>query len=51
VILIIAHDQDGTTPFNSAAAEGHTETVKLLLDRGANIEAVSQVSGLRLYFV
>jgi ankyrin repeat protein len=42
-LFINPHDQDGTTPFNSAAQEGHTEIIKLLLDKGANIEAMSPV--------
>ena len=32
------------TPLNIAAFNGHTETVKLLLDRGANIEAADKVN-------
>jgi ankyrin repeat protein len=43
-LFINPHDQDGTTPFNSAAQEGHTEVIKFLLDKGANIEAKSPVS-------
>jgi ankyrin repeat protein len=53
-LFINPHDQDGTTPLNSAANGGHTETVKWLLDVGAKIEARSLVSSrisLISYFV
>ena len=37
-------DQDGNKPLHLAAQGGHTETVKLLLDRGANIDSTGMVS-------
>jgi len=50
--LLICHPfflQNGWTPLFWAAKEGHKETVILLLDRGANMEAadkVKEVDGL-----
>jgi len=38
--------QNGLTPLLSAAEEGHASVCKLLLSRGAAIEAASQVSGV-----
>jgi ankyrin repeat protein len=35
--------QDGRTPLHHAAKYGYTETVKMLIDRMADIEAESQV--------
>ena len=43
-IISIAYDQFGNTALNAAAAGGHTEIVKLLHDRGANIEAAGKVN-------
>ena len=36
--------QGGSTPLDCAAHNGHLETVNILLDRGANIEAKYMVS-------
>ena len=41
---MIMNNQNDRTALHSAAKRGFTEIVKLLLDRGANIEAVSVVS-------
>jgi ankyrin repeat protein len=38
--------QHGITPLHFAAHFEHTKVAKLLLDAGANVEAVSKVSGL-----
>ena len=43
-IISIAYDQFGNTALNAAAAGGYTEIVKLLLDRGANIDVTNEVS-------
>ena len=37
--LILIIESDGNTALMVAAAYGHTEVVKLLIDKGANIEA------------
>ena len=39
-----SYHQDGWTALHRAADNGHIEVVRLLLDRHANIEAVSNVS-------
>ena len=36
--------QDGETPLHSAAVGGHSATANVLLDRGASIDAVDNVS-------
>jgi hypothetical protein len=43
-IISIAYDQFGNTALNAAAAGGHTRNVKLLHDRGANIDVTNGVS-------
>ncbi len=40
--------QDGQARLWAAAAEGHSEVVRLLLDKGDNKEAASAVSAVRL---
>jgi ankyrin repeat protein len=40
--LISAQDTDGSTPLHCAAWKGHTEAVRFLLDRGADIYAENQ---------
>ena len=37
--------KDGYTPLHLAAMEGHLESVRLLLDRGADKEAKTKVRG------
>ena len=37
--LVNANDEHGTTPLFKAASEGHSEVVKLLLDKGASVDA------------
>ena len=37
-------EQDGRTALGAAARGGHTETVKLLLDSGANVDATDKVN-------
>jgi ankyrin repeat protein len=41
----ICSPQDGSTPLTAAAWGGHLDIVKLLLDNGANIEAVNNTVG------
>ena len=41
---MITNNQDGGTPLYVAAAGGHMDTVKLLLDKGANTEVTDKVS-------
>ena len=36
--------QDGTTSLKTATQKGHLDVIKLLLDRGANIDPVDRVS-------
>ena len=43
------YHQDGGTALHSAAEPGHIETVKLLLDRGANVDTATEVSNIRLH--
>ena len=43
------YHQDGGTALHSAAEPGHIETVKLLLDRGANVDTANNVSNIRLH--
>ncbi len=40
--------QDGWTPLFVAAQNGHLEVVRLLLDKGANMEAANNVGAVRL---
>ena len=41
--------QNGRTALYFAAKEGHTEIVKLLLDRGVNADTADEVSNIRLH--
>ena len=43
------YHQDGWTALHSAAMGGHTTTVNLLLDRGANVDTIDKVSNIRLH--
>jgi ankyrin repeat protein len=43
-LFYTTHEQDGNMPLTSAALFGYTEIVKLLLDKGAKIEAATNVS-------
>ena len=38
--------ESGMTPLHRAASEGHVETIRLLLDRGADINARGTVAAL-----
>ena len=40
--------QDGNTALMKAAAGGHRDTVELLLDRGADVQAKDEVSSARM---
>ncbi len=40
----LAASQDGSTALHGAVRGGHKDTVELLLDRGANLEAKDRVS-------
>jgi len=40
--LLNARDTDGSTPLHCASWKGHTETVQLLIERGADIEATNE---------
>ncbi len=41
--------QDGTTPAYAASEYGHTETLALLLEHKADINAASQVQQFKLF--
>ena len=41
VCVVMMTGQDGWTPLHCAADNGHTEAVKMLVDAGANKEAVT----------
>ena len=43
------YHQDGYTALHWATDEGHTEIVKLLLDRGANVDTTTNVSNIRFH--
>lgn len=43
VTLLDILDQSNDTPLFRAADKGHVDMINLLLDRGANIEAVNEV--------
>ena len=43
------YHQNGWTALHWAADGGHTEIVKLLLDRGADADTTNQVSNIRLH--
>ena len=42
--LINARDSDASTPLHCAAWKGHVEVVKLLLEYGADIQAINENS-------
>ena len=44
IIIIYYYNQDGWTAFLTAAYKGRTDVLLLLLERGANMEAASNVS-------
>ena len=44
VFSCVTCDQYGNKPLHSAAYGGHTEIVKLLLDRGANVDSTGKVN-------
>ena len=44
VHLPLCNLQDGNTPLHRAALNGHKEVAALLLDKGANLEALDKVS-------
>jgi ankyrin repeat protein len=45
--LLQARDQDGSTPLHCAAWKGHVETVRFLLDAGADINDHRMATGAR----
>ena len=55
VFTCTIYDQYGRTALGAAAYGGHTETVKLLLDKGANVDATDKVnemmSGYHVMFI
>jgi ankyrin repeat protein len=44
IFALIFDIQKRSTPLNSAAEKGHTDTVKLLLEEGAKIDTTNVVS-------
>ena len=48
IIIHLCVVQDGRTPLTEAIHNNHLETVKLLLDHGADIEARNNVSSYTL---
>ena len=48
---MIMNNQDGMTALHRAAWTGHTETVKLLLDSGADVHAADVVSHCECVYV
>ncbi len=47
IFAVITLLQDGWTPLHIAAQHGHVEVERLLLDKGANKEAASNVGAVR----
>ena len=48
---MIMNNQNGMTPLHIAARGGHAETVKLLLENGADIHATDKVSHCECVYV
>ena len=48
---MIMNNQGGMTPLHRAANGGHAETVKLLLENGADINAADDVSHCEYVYV
>ena len=48
---MIMNNQDGNTALHVAANKGHADTVKLLLENGADIKAMDKVSHCEYVYV
>lgn len=49
IVFYFKYEQNGSTPLYSAAVRGRTETVELLLDRGAYVDAKKYVRLISFY--
>ena len=44
ILIKVFSSQYGTSPLKAAISEGHTETAKLLIDKGADVNKCDQVT-------
>ena len=49
VTLLCDHLQNGNTPLYWASENGHLETAKMLIEKGADVNAADKVSHVMIY--